>query len=324
MRPMPLRALRRLLLALAVWLAAGSVPSGAQVIQPVAPPPPGQAAPRLDVPYGPTSPVLVDAMLRLANLGPRDFLIDLGSGDGRINIAAAREYGVRGAGYELDAALVERSRRFARLAGVEDKVAFYTANLFGADLSRASVVAVYLGPVVTPRVAPKLLAELKPGTRIVSHNFGFGAWQPDLTVQPLGTGTSKVLFWWVPAQVAGQWRARFEGAEYRFDLRQAFQEVDGEVSISAQRVGTEAGPGGQVRVTLRDARLQGETLRFLLQEQRAEGFTFRRFEGRVGRDVVEGHVRVDDPPAEQPMRLERLSRAEPGPVGAWTYTFKAP
>lgn len=314
MRPRPGRALRRLLLS----LAALSVPAAAQVIQPVAPPPPGQAAPKLDVPYGPTSPVLIDAMLRLANLGPKDFLIDLGSGDGRINIAAARSHGVRGAGYELDAALVERSRRFARLAGVEDKVTFHTANLFGADLSRASVVAVYLGPVVTPRVAPKLLAELKAGTRIVSHNFGFGAWQPDLTVQPLGTGTSKVLFWWVPAQVAGQWRARFDGAEYRFDLRQTYQEVDGEVAIAAAQA------GAQVRVVLRDARLQGETLRFLLQEQRSEGFTFRRFEGRVGRDLIEGHVRVDDPPAEQPMRLERLSRAEPGPAGAWTYTFKAP
>jgi len=292
---------------LALFIMAGANSVHAQAIQPISPPLPGEKAPQLDVPFGPTSLVLVDAMLRVANVGPQDFLIDLGSGDGRINIAAARERGARGAGYDLDPALVRASREFARIAGVADKVSFHATNLFDADLSPASVIAIYLGPAVTPRVAPKLLAELKPGTRVVSHNFGLGAWQPDLTVQPLGTGSARVLFWWVPAKVAGRWRASVDGAEYQFDFTQAFQEVDGSVST----------PGA--KIVLRDARLQGTRLRFLLQEQRGGEFRFRRFEGEVTENRIEGHVRNDMPPGEVPLRLERLSNAEPGPPGAWTF-----
>jgi len=271
-----------------------------------------QPVPKLDVPFGPTGFALVNAMLRMANLGPRDYLIDLGSGDGRINIAAAREFGVRGTGYELDPALVRQSREWARLAGVEDKVRFVEEDLFGADLSRASVVAIYLGPVVTPRVRPKLLAELAPGTRIVSHNFEFGGWKPDLEVQVREVG-ARVLFWWAPARVAGTWRGQLAlpgGArEYAIELRQTFQEVDGDARSP------------ELNVMFRDARLEGTRFSFLLMERRGQEVLFRRFIGDVRDDEMTGHFRIEreDERTEQPFRMKRVAVAEPGPPGAWTY-----
>lgn len=271
-----------------------------------------QQAPKLDVPFGPTGFALVDAMLRVANLGPNDYLIDLGSGDGRINIAAAREFGVHGTGFELDPALVRQSREWARLAGVEDKVRFVEEDLFGADLSRATVVAIYLGPVVTPRVRPKLLAELAPGTRIVSHNFELGGWKPDLEMKVRELG-ARVLFWWAPARVAGTWRGQLQlpggVREYTIGLRQNFQEVEGEASAPGQNV------------AFRDARLEGTRFSFLLMERSGQEYLFRRFIGEVRGDELAGFFRIEreDERTEQPFRMKRVAVAEPGPPGAWTY-----
>jgi len=271
-----------------------------------------QQAPKLDVPFGPTAFALVHAMLRVANIGPRDYLIDLGSGDGRINIIAAREFGVSGTGFELDPALVMQSRAWARLAGVADKAQFVEDDLFRADLSRATVVAIYLGPEVTPRVRPKLLAELRPGTRIVSHNFAFGGWKPDLVVEAREVG-AKVLFWWVPARIAGRWRGRLAGVDggrdYEIELGQVFQEIDGSVSSPGLDVG------------LRDARLEGTRFSFLLMERRAQEVYFRRFIGEVDGDAIEGHFRIEreDLRTEQPFRMTRVSASEPGPPGAWHF-----
>jgi hypothetical protein len=275
------------------------------------------AQPKLDVPFGPTNFALVEAMLRVANPRTDDYLVDLGSGDGRINIIAARDLGVRGIGYELDPELVRQSRQWARLAGVEDKVRFVEEDLFGADLSRASIVAIYLGPVVTPRVRGKLLAELRPGTRIVSHNFEFGGWKPDLVVRPRDIGAT-IYFWLIPARVAGSWRGRLELAEgnrdYAIDLRQVFQELDGEARTDG------------LEVSLRDARLEGTRISFLLMERRGQAFSFRRFIGEVRGDEMTGHFRIEseDLRTEQPFRLTRSRAAEPGPPGAWTYRRERP
>jgi SAM-dependent methyltransferase len=270
------------------------------------------AQPKLDVPFGPTSFALVNAMLRVADLRADDYLVDLGSGDGRINIIAARERGVRGIGFELDPELVRQSRHWARLARVDDKVRFVEEDLFGADLSQASVVAIYLGPIVTPRVRAKLLAELQPGTRIVSHNFEFGGWKPDLVVRPRDIGAT-IYFWWAPARVAGGWRGRLElpggSREYAIDLRQEFQEIDGEAR------------GEGLEVSFRDARLEGTRISFLLMERHGQAFSFRRFIGEVRGDAMEGHFRIesDELRTEQPFRLTRTGSAEPGPPGAWTW-----
>lgn len=268
--------------------------------------------PVLDVPFGPTGGTIVDVMLRMANVGPKDYVIDLGSGDGRINIAAARDYGATGLGLDLDPGLVRDSIELARISGVANKVKFVVADLFTADISKATVVTLYLGPNVTPRVQPKLLAELAPGTRVVSNNFRMGDWKPDATIT-LRSDASTVYFWWVPARIGGLWRGSLAlpggGAplDYRFDLRQTYQEVDGEVQLAG------------ARVVIRDVRIEGTRIRYLLQEQRGQEFTFRRFLGEAKGDVIEGHFVREQPPSMLPFRMTRSVRAEPGPPGAWTF-----
>ncbi len=133
----------------------------------------------LDVPYVPSPNPVVDAMLKLADVKNTDTVMDLGCGDGRIVIAAAKTFGARGVGVDLNPERVEEARANAKSAGVEDKVRFEENDLFKADISKASVVTLYLLPGVNERLKPKLLADLKPGTRVVSHSFDMGDWRPD-------------------------------------------------------------------------------------------------------------------------------------------------
>ncbi|MCZ7565384.1 MAG: methyltransferase domain-containing protein [Burkholderiales bacterium] len=148
-------------LALALWLG----PAAAQKTRP-------------DAPFIPTPPAVVAEMLRVAAVGAYDVVYDLGSGDGRIVIAAAKERGAHGVGIELDPALVARAQEEAQRAGVADRVRFVRQDLFQADLSEATVVALYLLPVLNHALGPKL-QDLRPGTRIVSHDFAIGDWEPD-------------------------------------------------------------------------------------------------------------------------------------------------
>lgn len=151
--------------------------------------------PKLDVPYKGTRPAVVARMLEMAEVGTDDHVIDLGTGDGRILIAAAREHGARGVGIDLDAVLIGKAQASARNAGVADRVRFETGDLFKADLSAADVVTMYLLPEVNYRLCPRLLAQLKPGARIVSHAFDMGDWQPDETRR---AGGATVHLWRVP------------------------------------------------------------------------------------------------------------------------------
>jgi SAM-dependent methyltransferase len=148
-----------------------------------------------DIHYVPTPTRVVDAMMSLAVVGPKDVVYDLGSGDGRIVIAAARR-GARGVGIELDPALVAEASRNAQKAGVLERVQFVEGDIFTADLSEASVVTLYLLSSINERLRPKLLRELKPGSRIVSHRFGMGDWVPEKTLTVTG---QNVLLWRVPA-----------------------------------------------------------------------------------------------------------------------------
>jgi SAM-dependent methyltransferase len=132
-----------------------------------------------DIHFVPTPEEVVEAMLRLAEVGPNDIVYDLGSGDGRIPIAAARRFGARGIGIDLDPKLVAQASRSAQEAGVADRVTFVEADIFEADISNATVVTLYLLTSINERLRPKLLRELKPGTRVVSHQFRMGDWQPD-------------------------------------------------------------------------------------------------------------------------------------------------
>ncbi len=148
-----------------------------------------------DIHYVPTPEAVVDEMLRLAELEEGDLLYDLGSGDGRIPIAAARDYGVRAIGIEIDSRLIERARENARQAGVDHLVEFRQDDLYETDFSDATVVALYLGDMLNLRLRPKLLDELEPGSRVVSHAFGMGNWIPDVQKT---VDNRRVYKWTVP------------------------------------------------------------------------------------------------------------------------------
>lgn len=161
----------------------------------------------LDVPYVPTHESLVDEMLNMARVGANDVLYDLGSGDGRIVITAARKFGTRGVGYDLDPERVSEARENAKRAGVTDRVRFEQQDIFTAKFSDATVITMYLLPDVNMRLRPKLLSELKPGTRIVSHNYDLGDWQPVQRKEMDVSGVNHTLFLWiVPQRASGPTR----------------------------------------------------------------------------------------------------------------------
>jgi hypothetical protein len=154
---------------------------------------------QLDVPYVPTPQAVVDEMLRVANVNKNDTLYDLGSGDGRIVITAAQKFGTRGVGIDLNPQRVKEANQNAQKAGVTNLVQFRQQDLFQTDLRDATVVTLYLLPDVNLRLRPKLLRELKPGTRVVSHAFTMGDWEPEKVVEVDGR---TIYFWTVPNKAA--------------------------------------------------------------------------------------------------------------------------
>jgi SAM-dependent methyltransferase len=208
----------------------------------------------LDTPYVPTPQAVVDRMLELAQVKPGDTVIDLGSGDGRIVIAAAQKFGARGLGIELDARLVEASRDHARRAKVADRVSFQQGDVLLAELSQASVVTVYLLPNLMGRLQSRFIYELKPGTRIVSHSFGMAGWNPDRTEtmriaqRHPGQGDESILYLWiVPAEVRGLW----QGGGWRLRIEQSYQQIEIEGATRASLSGTD------IEWELKNARFKG-------------------------------------------------------------------
>ena len=153
------------------------------------------SAPRVEARYQPSPVPVVRAMLELAEVGPRDVVYDLGSGDGRIVIMAAREFGARGVGIDLNPELVALARANARAAGVEDRATFVEGDIFAADVRPATVVTLFLLDTVNLKLRPKLLAELKPGTRVVSHYWDMGDWKPDAQRR---IGDRMIYLWRIP------------------------------------------------------------------------------------------------------------------------------
>ncbi|MEH1951502.1 MAG: class I SAM-dependent methyltransferase [Nostoc sp.] len=156
-----------------------------------------------DVPYVPTPQPVVDAMLQVAKVGKNDVLYDLGSGDGRIVNTAAQKFGTRGIGIDIDPDRIKEANANAQKAGVSDRVKFVQQDLFNTDFSEATVVTLYLLPEINVKLRPKLLSELKPGTRIVSHAFDMGDWKPQQTLNVEG---KTVYYWVVPEQVPANLR----------------------------------------------------------------------------------------------------------------------
>ena len=242
------------------------------------------------VPYVPTPPQVVERMLAMAKVGPADYLIDLGSGDGRIVVSAAKKYGARGFGVDLNPERIREADENARKAGVTDRVSFQQRDLFETDLDDATVVTLYLLPRVNLQLRPKLLA-LKPGTRIVSHDFSMDDWKADETAEmtvpaKYGSepGQSTVYFWVVPAKAAGRWQWELtiggKPQAYELALEQQFQAVSGTVRV-----------GGRT-VKLRSARLRGDevTLSFTA-EVNGEALA-HELTGRISGNFIAGMAQL--------------------------------
>jgi SAM-dependent methyltransferase len=252
-----------------------------------------------EVPFVPSPQVVVDEMLRLAEVTKDDFVMDLGSGDGRILITAATKFGARGIGVDLDEHLVVQSEAAAQSAGVAQRVQFLRQDLFKTDLSRATVITMYLLPGVNMRLRPVLL-NLKPGTRIVAHDFDLGDWKPDAKV----TIRKNAMLWVVPAKIEGRWRLQLPlpaGAQtWDLDIRQKFQEIDGVVRVADRP------PAG-----FWQAQLRGDKVSFVLvdnTDREAEANMY--FEGVVRDGVMTGEFRRGVG-AQQTRHTWRAERVKP-------------
>ena len=225
-----------------------------------------------DVVWVPTPEALVERMLKLAGVGPKDYLIDLGSGDGRTVIAAAK-IGARAMGIEYNPDMVALSVKNAEKAGLGDKVKFIKADIFETDFSQATVITMYLLPALNLKLRPKIL-DLRPGTRVVSHAFNMEDWQPDQTVTVEGRDA---FLWIVPAKVAGTWKLGVpagSGEEsWNVRLGQQFQVLSGRAQ------------NGDKSFNLADARLRGANIRFAFVDGNG---VKREFSGQVRGDRMEG------------------------------------
>lgn len=241
------------------------------------------------VPYIQTPMEIVERMLRMAEVRKDDYLIDLGSGDGRIVIEAAKR-GARGLGVDLDPQLIAEATENAARAGVGDRARFEKMDLFDTDLSAATVVSMYLLPEFNAKLLPRLL-RLKPGTRIVSHDGGIGAWPPDETLEmrtpekPVGIGgSSKVELWIVPADAAGNWSSDLgaHGGAWRFKVAQNFQVLDIEAAA------------GDVTLAVRNSRLRGDEIKIVVAGRVGSRFARHYFVGRLSGGRIAGQVIVSD------------------------------
>jgi len=239
--------------------------------------------------WAPTPERLIVRMLQMADTGAADTVIDLGSGDGRVPIVAAKRFGARGIGVEFDADLVRFSEQQAAAQGVAALTRFIREDLFTTDLSQATVVAMYIGPEVTLKLRPKLLS-LAPGTRVVTHQFTMGDWEPDEMARVENTPG---YLWIVPARIEGRWRVRYGEAETKLDLTQRFQMLAGS-AVS----GAKTSP-------LLAARVRGTDVRFTILDANGDS---RTFHGVIAADArtMQGRTRSQGPGlAEQAWRAER-------------------
>ncbi|MCX7960227.1 MAG: class I SAM-dependent methyltransferase [Burkholderiales bacterium] len=231
------------------------------------------AEPPERAPFITTPEEVVERMLELAGTGAGDVVMDLGSGDGRIVIAAARRFGARGIGVELDPRLVALARENATRAGVAERVEIVHGDVLRTDISRATVVTLYLLPSLIDQLQPRFLAELRPGTRIVSHAFAMAGWRADrvetvrLARRHPGQGDeSRIFLWIVPAQARGEWRA----PGWRLRISQNYQDIEVEAELEGRRL------------AVSEARLAGARLEFA-----AQGL---RYAGRIAGDRLAGEL----------------------------------
>ncbi|MCC6472953.1 MAG: SAM-dependent methyltransferase [Burkholderiales bacterium] len=265
------------------FIAALPLIAAAPALRAQAPAPePELGTPGKDAGWIPTPTGMVEAMLELAGVTKSDYVVDLGSGDGRIPILAGKLFGSQALGIELNGDLVAYSIQEAKRAGVADRVQFIRGDIFATDYSRATVITLFMTPSVLRRLRPKLLA-MKPGTRILSYLFALEEWEPDEWAWSEGMHG---MLWVVPASAGGHWQVRTVGASpssYALRLAQRFQKIDGAVRI-----------GGADRPRW-DATLRGERIRFTaLEGERRHDFT-----GTVAGDGMAGLLHVTGEPQRQ-------------------------
>jgi len=235
-------------------------------------------------PFVPTSLDIARRMLELAKTGKDDVVFDLGCGDGRIIIMAAQQFGTYGIGVDLNPQRIKESKENAAKAGVENLVQFLEQDLFQTDIHDATVVSLYLLRSVNLKLRPKLLRELKPGSRIVSHDFGMAEWQPDKSSElTVDNNTHNVYFWVVPANVTGTWEwtmpAGKKEIHYTLQMDQLFQSINGTVTA------------GKSKMAIKDAKLNGDRLQFVIEQKVKRQPETLLFEGRVSGNSIEGTMK---------------------------------
>lgn len=255
--------------------------------------PAAPAAPRRapDVHFVPTEAAMVRAMLRVAQVSSEDVVYDLGCGDGRIVIAAIKQYGAaRGVCVDIDPVRIAESKRNADTAGVRKRIRFHEGDLFEMDLKDATVVTLYLLPALNERLRPKLFRELRPGTRIVSNSFDMGDWKADsvLKANPASQFFNYAYFWVIPADVAGAWKVTLKGKKapeseaetsYNLQVEQRYQHLSGTASVGERKIGIE------------ELSVVGDRLKFVLSDSVAGRPRELRFSGRVSDGRAEGTVK---------------------------------
>jgi SAM-dependent methyltransferase len=252
----------------ASFLALSAVDTGAQ-------PYPGEGGVNLDVPYVPTAQAVVNRMLEMAQTNSEDIHYDLGSGDGRIVVTAARDFKVKkGVGVDIDPVRIEEANANARNANVTDRVTFHNTDLFNFDFTEATVLTLYLLPDVNIKLRPAIL-NMKPGTRVVSHAFTMGEWRPDNQDTIEGEA---LYYWMVPAKISGAWEWTIGQDNYRIDLTQQYQVI----------TGTLHGPNGQSQ--LLNTVLKGEDFRFGASVPRGGLPVTMHFVGKITDDKLVGTI----------------------------------
>ena len=239
-----------------------------------------------DVIWVPTPDEVVQRMLRMAQVTANDYVVDLGAGDGKIAIAAAKTMGARSLGIEYNPDMAKHAQRNVEKAGVQAKAKVVQGDIFASDFTSATVITMYLLPALNMKLRPQILA-MKPGTRVVSHSFNMEDWEPDETSNMDGR---RAYLWIVPANVMGGWQVEMGGERADLTLEQKFQKLEGHVQL------------GVIQAGLREARLRG----FLISFAYVDNTGMRRdFTGRVTGTKMEGSFRSDT-----------------GAEGRWTATKK--
>jgi len=238
----------------------------------------------LDVPFVPTRYPVVDEMLRMAKVTKHDIVYDLGCGDGRILVTAAQRFGARGVGYDIDPERIKECHENAEKAGVTDKVKFILGDLFQADFHEATVMPMYLLPSVNLKLRPKIFRELKPGSRVVSHDFSMENWTPDAhTTVEDDEMTHEVYLWIVPANVSGSWTwTTGEGGDalrFAMEVTQLYQVAEAKVTVNGSSA------------AVKDMKIDGENVDFAVDGKAAGKSVSFTFAGKASKDRISGTIK---------------------------------